>query len=157
MEVGWWIFIIHKDNNDIAHPWSETWHLYWINAQALELTFAYLSHPPVTLAFIAIDSALKGTPLLCHISVGTHMHRLCMHVNAKQEHMHTQSHAHTLKLANIHVHSSLMGLLECVTPANSASYLIGKVSPALLHVVLLRFITVPTNCIQQNHYSAYIC
>lgn len=55
---------------NIPHSWGqqwhclslERWHLYWINARALVLMFAFLSDPQVGRLHIAIDSTLKGNP-----------------------------------------------------------------------------------------------
>lgn len=142
-------FFIHKDNNDIAHPWSVAWYLRWLNARAFALTFAPLSQPQVSPSFIATDgSTLKGNPPAPVRPVSAEMHSsglACMLIEKK-----------THSLASI-VHASLIGCAECMTPADRNQLWLAESRRLSRIHVLLRFSAVATICIQQNHRHAYIC
>lgn len=77
-EVERRIFIIHKNNSDIVHPWSKTWHLCWINARTLVLTFASLSDPQVAPSYHNRQHVTRESPRrprLCNetrSTAGTH-------------------------------------------------------------------------------------
>lgn len=87
--VQQWTFIIHKDNNDIAYPWSETWHL--LDKCSGTCADACISEwPPGRSFHITIYSKLKGNPpstisLYKVIKSGT-LQGLFMPVNGQQTH-----------------------------------------------------------------------
>lgn len=116
------ISIIYKNNSDIGHPWTETWHLCWINAQALLLTSASSSHPWVSLVFYA----QKGNPRLPVVM--------------------EEAWAHTCTLN----YSSLMGCAEGLTHANKTCLLIAALPAYFLHTFVVGVSKVPRNCTQRN-------